>query len=86
MNKISDFKFFEPTPDEIIRARQSSRLTQAAAAHLIQLGAQTRWAEYENGKRTPDPVRWAMFLLLTGQHPQWMLARKGSHVYPTQTP
>ena len=30
------------------------------------LGAQSRWAEYENGARRIDPARWALFLHRAG--------------------
>ena len=75
MKPIEDFTFAFPTPPEIRAARLAAGLTQAQAAELVQLGAQERWAEYENGKRSPDVVRWATFLLLTGQHPDWHLVR-----------
>lgn len=74
MKIIDDFEYIEPIPPEILSAREAAGLTQAEAAALLQ-APQPRWAEYENGKRSPDPFRWALFLLLTGQHPQWRLAR-----------
>lgn len=59
----------EPTPGEIIAARQRAGHTQAQAAALVGLGSNMRWSEYERGARVPDPARWAIYLLSTGQHP-----------------
>jgi hypothetical protein len=53
-------------------------LTQAQAAESVGLGAPERWAEYENGARSPDAARWALFLLLADQHPTHKLSRRRS--------
>jgi putative transcriptional regulator len=65
-----------PSPADIRAARDAAGLTQAQAAESVGLGAGERWAEYENGKRSPDVARWALFLLLTGQHPGFKLSRR----------
>lgn len=65
-----------PSPTVIRIARAAAGLTQAAAAQLVHLGAQSRWAEYENGTTRPDPARWELFLLLTHQHPEFTLRKK----------
>lgn len=59
----------EPTPGEIIEARQRAGHTQAQAAQVVGLGSNMRWSEYERGARVPDTARWALYLLTTGQHP-----------------
>jgi len=56
-----------PTPDQVRAARTAAGLTQAAAAALVHLSGQVRWAEYENGTRNIDLARWELFLLKTGQ-------------------
>jgi hypothetical protein len=66
-----------PSPKQIIAAREASGLTLAAAAELVYLGAAPRWSEYENGKRSPDPARWELFLLKTGQHPTHKTIARG---------
>jgi hypothetical protein len=52
-----------PTPAEITASREAAGLTQAQAAELVHLGAQPRWAEYENGLRPIDLARWELFLI-----------------------
>jgi len=54
-----------PTPAEIRARREAAGLTQAQAAELVHLGAQPRWAEYENGERNIDLARWELFLIKT---------------------
>ena len=57
---------------EIIREYcERAGLSQASAARLVLLGNKARWSEYERGVQTIDAARWALFLLLTGQHPEW---------------
>ena len=58
-----------PAPEKVRAARQAVGLSQAQAAALVGLGAQSRWAEYEIGKHQMDATRWLLFLLLTDQHP-----------------
>jgi len=65
-----------PSPTVIRIARAVAGLTQAAAAQLVHLGAQSRWAEYENGSVRPDTARWELFLLKTNQHPEFTLRKK----------
>ncbi|HXD06912.1 MAG TPA: helix-turn-helix transcriptional regulator, partial [Burkholderiaceae bacterium] len=60
----------EPAPHEIVGARQASGLTQAQAAQIVGLSAQPRWAEYEAGRKRMPASRWALFLLMTDQHPR----------------
>ena len=77
------FTFVTPTPDEIRKIRVAAGLTQAQAAQSVGLGQQERWAEYEAGTRTPDVARWALFLLIVRQHPEWRLKRtKHQHLIP----
>lgn len=54
-----------PTPAQVLAAREAAGLTQAQAAELVHLGAQPRWAEYENGVRAIDLARWELFLVKT---------------------
>jgi len=65
-----------PTPAGIRTAREASGLSGEAAAQLVGLGSRKRWSEYETGAATIDPIRWAFFLLHTGQHPAYRLARR----------
>lgn len=58
-----------PTPAEIRAARDAAGLTQAAAAELVHLKAQQRWAEYESGENNIGLSTWELFLIKTGQRP-----------------
>ena len=71
------FTFLHPTPDEIRAIRVAAGLTQEQAAESVGLGkgGNVRWAEYENGTRTPDVARWTLFLLIVRAHPEWRLKR-----------
>jgi hypothetical protein len=53
-------------------------MTQTEAAELAGLAARVRWTEYENGTRTIDPARWALWLLATGQHPHAKAQRQAT--------
>jgi DNA-binding transcriptional regulator YiaG len=66
----------DPEPHEIVGARQASGLTQAQAAEVVGLSAQPRWAEYEAGRKRMPGQRWALFLLMTDQHPRLKLVRR----------
>lgn len=60
-----------PSATVIKIARTAAGLTQAGAAELVHLRAVQRWNEYERGTRQIDLARWELFLLLTGQHPNY---------------
>lgn len=59
----------EPTPGDVIAARQRAGQSQTQAAALVGLSGGIRWSEYERGVRVPELSRWALYLLATGQHP-----------------
>lgn len=65
-----------PSPDMVRAARDASGLRQNEAAELVGLGTFQRWSEYERGVTPIDPARWALFLLLTGQHPDYFPLRR----------
>lgn len=72
------FTFRHPTPEEIRLTRVNAGLTQEQAAEAVGLGKASgniRWAEYENGTRTPDVARWTLFQLITRTHTEWRLKR-----------
>lgn len=52
-----------PTKEEIRLVRESMGLTQEKCAEMAGLGAFSRWAEYESGRRNMPAVRWEIFLL-----------------------
>jgi hypothetical protein len=73
MTSFPDWRLDEPSPVSIRAARQASGLPLAQAAYSCGLGAAPRWAEFEGGRRAIDPARWALFLLVTDQHPDLRL-------------
>jgi DNA-binding XRE family transcriptional regulator len=68
----------QPTPAAIAKARAEAGHSQAQAAELVGLSGQARWSEYEAGYTNMDPVRWTLYLLLTGQHPDLRIIRKAA--------
>lgn len=63
----------DATPTAVAAARAHAGNSQAQAAAVAGLGAGARWAEYERGVRTIDVARWALYLLATGQHPNFRI-------------
>lgn len=63
-----------PTPEQVKQARLKAGLKLREAADLLGLANEQVWNKYENGTRTMDPRSYALFLLLTGQHPSLHLA------------
>lgn len=71
-----------PTVDEIRASRAAAGLTQDAAANLIGLSTQSRWAEYETGVRLPGAALWELWLLLVDQHPTLTVRRRRTRADP----
>jgi transcriptional regulator with XRE-family HTH domain len=61
-----------PTKEQIKEARQEAGLTQIQAAEIALLGNSVRRSEYENGKENMDPARFELFMIKTGQHPEFI--------------
>lgn len=65
----------KPTPEAILMARKTAGLTQEQAAQ--HLGSHNRvWRMYESGDRALSAPLWELFLLKTGQHPNFALTEK----------
>ena len=61
-----------PTPAQIREARESSGLSQTAAAQLIH-SSRSSWAQWEakeggSTHRAMHPAMWELFLIKTNQH------------------
>jgi transcriptional regulator with XRE-family HTH domain len=65
-----------PTPEQIRAGREAAGLSQAQAARVALLGDKARWSEYERGIGSIDAARWALFLMLTDQHPEFRVERR----------
>ena len=61
-----------PTPEMVKEARLNTGLTQGAACEVVHLKNTARWSEYETGERNMDSARWELFLVKTGQHPDFI--------------
>lgn len=68
-----------PSPEEVRAAREAAGLNQTQAAAMVYLAGKNRWSEIENGVRPIEAARWELFLVKTGNHPDYRPAR-GVHV------
>lgn len=87
MPHITTMEMHSPSGESLKKARLTSGLSQVEAAQLMGYpvqsgsrgGLQSRtWQALESSSDSrdmPGPV-FALFLLLTGQHPQWSLVPK----------
>lgn len=55
-----------PTPAQIVAAREKAGLTQTAAGEIIR-GTLRGWQNYESGERRMHPGLWELFRIKTGQ-------------------
>lgn len=58
-----------PTPADIIQARQRAGHTAAQAAKLVHIARGQTWLDWEAGRRNMPQASWELYLLRTGQHP-----------------
>jgi hypothetical protein len=65
-----------PGPESLRAAREVAGHSQTQAALAVGLSTGMRWSEYERGVRQIDPTRWALYLLLTDQHPGLRVTRR----------
>lgn len=61
------------TPEAVEAARLAAGLSQAEMAQRIGYGGKNRISEIEAGRSTMPPERWALLLLLIGQHPRYRI-------------
>lgn len=59
-----------PTHEQVRAARQAGRHTQAQAAALIFV-TRRAWAYWESGQRQMSTAEWELYLMKTGQHPEY---------------
>lgn len=65
-----------PAPEFIKDLRLDLGLTQAQAAKLAGLTDDALWRKYENDKAKPNKQTWTLFLIASGQHPNFKLESK----------
>lgn len=66
------FGLIEPTPENLKLLRTEAGLTQKEAAHLVGLNHNYRWSEFERGALQISAERWELFLIKTGNHPEYI--------------
>lgn len=60
----------QPTPGEIVRARERAGHTLEAAQMCLRGNAhRANWLRYESGRYLMSRADWTLYLLLTDQHP-----------------
>lgn len=64
-----------PTPTEVLRAREVAGLTQAEAGKLI-FSSERAVQDWETGARRMHPATWLAFLIATGQQPADVLTTR----------
>lgn len=65
-----------PTAEQIAEMRKHLGLTQSQVALILDLTNRQLIGNYEKGRKSPAPQTWTLFLLLTGQHPDYILTKR----------
>lgn len=81
MDKFKDMTFENflieaPEANLIKDLRLDLGLTAAQAAKLAGLSDGALWRKYEAGERQPNKQTWTVFLMASGQHPNFKLNAK----------
>lgn len=64
-----------PTPEQI-RAIVERVGSQRFSADMLQLSSKNMIQQWCSGDRRPTPQNWGLFLLATGQHPDYVLTKR----------
>lgn len=65
-----------PAPEFIKDLRTDLGLSAAQCAKLTGLNDGAMWRKYENGSRSPNKQTWTLFLIASGQHPNFKIEMK----------
>ena len=65
-----------PTPDAVKAAREAAGLSSVAAGQLLGKRDRGAWSKYECGRMELSRADFALFLLLTQQHPSLKVVQK----------
>lgn len=77
MRQVDRLAFLrQPTPEQILAARQTAGLTQAEAGALVHSPSYRAWQDWERGRRPMRLDTWELFLLKTDQHPRSLMFAK----------
>ena len=71
-----NFLIEAPEASSIKDLRLDLGLTAAQAAKLAGLSDGSLWRKYEAGERQPNKQTWTVFLMASGQHPNFKLNTK----------
>ncbi|QOW51635.1 helix-turn-helix transcriptional regulator (plasmid) [Acinetobacter sp. YH12138] len=73
---FENFLISAPEANLIKDLRLDLGLTTAQAAKLAGLNDGALWRKYESGDRKPNQQTWTVFLMASGQHPNFKLNTK----------
>ncbi len=73
---FENFLIEAPEADHIKDLRMDLGLSAAQAAKLAGLSDGSLWRKYEAGERQPNKQTWTVFLMASGQHPNFKLNTK----------
>lgn len=73
---FENFLIEAPEASSIKDLRLDLGLTAAQAAKLAGLSDGSLWRKYEAGERQPNKQTWTVFLMASGQHPNFKLNTK----------
>lgn len=65
-----------PAPADVAAARAAAGISQPAMAELLGLSSHRTVQAWEAGQNPVNAAQWALFLLATGQHPDWVVSRR----------
>ena len=65
-----------PTPEQIITARQRAGDTAVQAAARVHSARYQTWLDWEAGRCKMPGAAWELYLLLTGQHDDMQVVKK----------
>ena len=66
----------KPTPKEFKAMREQAGLSGAKTAEILGLSSRQYVSQLETGKYDISPQIWTLFLLITGEHPNYTITPK----------
>ena len=73
---MNDLLQEKPTPQEFKTMREQAGLSGAKTAEILGLSSRQYVSQLETGKYDISPQIWTLFLLITGEHPNYTITPK----------
>ena len=73
---MNDLLQDKPTPKEFKTMREQAGLSGAKTAEILGLSSRQYVSQLETGKYDISPQIWTLFLLITGEHPNYTITPK----------